>query len=134
MERRKFIQVGSLVVAAGWIKPFQGAEVPSFSFEERIEGPMIVSTWIHGLEANRAGWKVLEQGGSALDATVAGAMQTEADRTNRSVGVGGRPDRTGHVTLDACVMDGDGRSGSVGFLEGIAHPAAVAKAVMEKTP
>lgn len=134
MERRKFIQAGSLIVAAGLIKPFQGAEFPVYSFEERIEGPMIISTWIHGLEANRAGWSVLENGGSALDATVAGAMQTESDVTNRSVGIGGRPDRTGHVTLDACVMDGDGRSGAVGYLEGIAHPAAVAKAIMEKTP
>jgi len=134
MERRKFLQVGSLAVAAGLVKPLHGTAIPSFSFEERIEGPLIISTWIHGLEANRAAWKILEKGGSALDATIAGAMQSEADITNRSVGIGGRPDRTGHVTLDACVMDGDGRSGSVGFLEGIAHPAAVAKAVMEKTP
>ena len=134
MNRRKFIKNSSLFVAASMIKPLHGASFPAYSFEEQVEGPVIISTWIHGLEANRAGWKVLEKGGSALDATVAGAMQTESDITNRSVGIGGRPDRTGHVTLDACVMDGDGRSGAVGYLEGIAHPAAVAKAIMEKTP
>ncbi|MFM7565422.1 MAG: isoaspartyl peptidase/L-asparaginase family protein [Flavobacteriales bacterium] len=134
MNRRKFIKSGSLLLAAGSLSAFDVTKVESFEFEDSIQGPVILSTWVHGLEANRAAWKVIEKGGSALDATIAGAIRTESDLTNRSVGIGGRPDRTGHVTLDACVMDGDGRSGSVGFLEGIAHPAAVAKAVMEKTP
>jgi isoaspartyl peptidase/L-asparaginase-like protein (Ntn-hydrolase superfamily) len=62
-----------------------------------------------------------------------GVMVTEADLTNRSVGVGGRPDRDGHVTLDACIMSGDSRCGSVAFLEGLAHPINVARAVMERT-
>ncbi len=134
MNRRKFIKSGSLFFAAGTLSSFDFPDAPTYEFNDKVEGPVILSTWIHGLEANRAAWNVLAKGGSALDATVAGAMHTESDLTNRSVGIGGRPDRAGHVTLDACVMDGDGRSGSVGFLEGIAHPAAVAKAVMEKTP
>ena len=54
--------------------------------------------------------------------------------TNRSVGLGGRPDRDGHVTLDACIMDHDSRCGSVAFLEDIQHPIDVARAVMDKTP
>jgi N4-(beta-N-acetylglucosaminyl)-L-asparaginase len=94
----------------------------------------MISTWNHGLEANKAGWEVLKNGGSSLDAVEAGARQTESDVTNRSVGIGGMPDRDGHVTLDACIMDWESRCGSVGFLEGIAHPISVARHVMEHTP
>lgn len=133
MNRRKFVKLGSAVLALGAIEPLRGGTLTGQAFEGNIDGPMVASTWIHGLEANREAWKIIENGGSALDAVIAGAMHTESDITNRSVGIGGRPDREGHVTLDACVMSGDGRSGSVGFLEGIAHPVAVAKAVMEKT-
>ena len=50
------------------------------------------------------------------------------------MGIGGRPDRDGHVTLDACIMDENSRCGSVACLEGIKHPISVARAVMEKTP
>jgi N4-(beta-N-acetylglucosaminyl)-L-asparaginase len=44
------------------------------------------------------------------------------------------PDREGHTTLDACIMDSKGMAGSVMFLEHIKHPASVARRVMEKTP
>ncbi len=50
------------------------------------------------------------------------------------MGYVGYPDRDGHVTLDACIMDHLGNAGSVTFLEGIMHPISVARAVMEKTP
>lgn len=134
MNRRHFVKWGSALMALGLIEPIRGGQFLGQGFSGVTEGPMIASTWIHGLEANRAGWKVLEAGGSAIDAAIAGAMITESDISNRSVGIGGRPDRSGHVTLDACVMDGHGKSGAVGFLEGIAHPVAVAKAVMDNTP
>ena len=94
----------------------------------------MISTWNHGLDANKAGWEVLKNGGSSLDAVEAGARVTESDVKNRSVGIGGMPDREGHVTLDACIMDGDGNCGSVMCLEHIMHPISVARRVMEKTP
>ena len=50
------------------------------------------------------------------------------------VGLGGRPDRDGKVTLDACVMNAAGDAGGVCFLEDIEHPVRVARAVMEDTP
>ena len=96
-------------------------------------GPIVLSTWIHGLEANRAAWDLLSKGGKAVDAVEKGVRVTEADLANRSVGIGGRPDRDGHVTLDACIMDEKSRCGAVAFMEGIAHPISVARAVMEKT-
>jgi N4-(beta-N-acetylglucosaminyl)-L-asparaginase len=58
----------------------------------------------------------------------------EADPNERSVGYGGRPDRDGRVTLDACIMDEMSNIGSVACLEFIKHPISVARAVMEKTP
>jgi N4-(beta-N-acetylglucosaminyl)-L-asparaginase len=96
--------------------------------------PRVVSTWNFGQAANAAAWAVLGGGGAALDAVEAGASVPEADPAVESVGLGGLPDRDGHVTLDACVMTHDGRAGSVCFLEGIAHPVSVARRVMEATP
>ena len=51
-----------------------------------------------------------------------------------SVGYGGRPDREGNVTLDACIMDDKGECGSVVFLQDYKNPISVARRVMEETP
>lgn len=96
--------------------------------------PLVVSTWRHGLPANEAAWKVIADGGRALDAVEAGVRVPEADPEVMSVGYGGRPDREGHVTLDACIMDEHGQAGAVAFLENIMHPISVARKVMELTP
>jgi N4-(beta-N-acetylglucosaminyl)-L-asparaginase len=95
--------------------------------------PMVISTWKQP-KANAAAQAVLDKGGRALDAVEAGVRVPEADPADMSVGYGGRPDRDGHVTLDACIMDEKGNAGSVTFLEHIMHPISVARAVMEKTP
>lgn len=94
----------------------------------------VVSTWDFGVGANAAAWQVLGSGGSALDAVEAGARWAEADLCNPTVGRCGNPDRDGVLTLDASIMDGDGRCGAVAALEDIPHPVSVARAVMEKTP
>jgi N4-(beta-N-acetylglucosaminyl)-L-asparaginase len=95
--------------------------------------PLVISTWDAGIDANKGAWPILKQKGTALDAVEAGVKVTEAS-TNCCVGLGGRPDRDGHVTLDASIMDDKGRCGSVAALEYIKHPISVARAVMEKTP
>lgn len=99
-----------------------------------VNKPIVISTWDFGLEANVAAWKILSQQGRALDAVEAGVRVPEGDPTNTTVGLGGAPDRDGHVTLDACIMDENGNCGSVAFLEHIVHPISVARKVMEKTP
>ncbi|MEN8006013.1 MAG: N(4)-(beta-N-acetylglucosaminyl)-L-asparaginase [Candidatus Krumholzibacteriota bacterium] len=96
--------------------------------------PLIVSTWRHGLPANEKAWQILKDGGRALDAVELGVRVVEADPKITSVGYGGRPDREGHVTLDACIMDETGNAGSVAFLQNIKHPISVARKVMEDTP
>jgi isoaspartyl peptidase/L-asparaginase-like protein (Ntn-hydrolase superfamily) len=96
--------------------------------------PLVVSTWRHGLPANEKAWKILKNGGRALDAAEQGVKVVEADPKISSVGYGGRPDREGHVTLDACIMDETGNAGSVAFLQNIMHPVSVARRVMDDTP
>lgn len=96
--------------------------------------PVCIATWGNNRPAVAAAWEILKKNGYALDAIEAGARIPEADPNDTSVGFGGFPDRDGHVTLDACIMDERGNAGSVCFLEGIMHPISVARRVMEKTP
>ena len=103
----------------------------------QVEGPkypIVISTWDFGVPANKEAWTILGKGGRALDAVEAGVKIPEADMNNHTVGRAGYPDRDGHVSLDACIMDENGNCGSVAAIEYIAHPISVARAVMEKTP
>lgn len=97
------------------------------------KGPIVVSTWNHGLPANTKALEVLHAGGGALDAAEAGVMVTERDSLEHSVGLSGYPDRDGIVTLDAAIMDHTGRAGSVAFVRGVTHPISLARMVMERT-
>ena len=94
----------------------------------------LVSTWDFGATANAAAFERWKATTNLLDALEAGAKVTEADPSNHSVGFGGYPDRDGHVTLDAIIMDDRGNMGAVAALEDILHPISVARRVMEKTP
>lgn len=136
VDRRKFVRLSALGLTAAVVRPaFAGETLENNeTVSSDFKGPVMISTWNHGLDANKAGWEVLKTGGSSLDAVEAGARVTESDVKNRSVGIGGMPDREGHVTLDACIMDWEANCGSVGFLEGIAHPISVARHIMEHTP
>lgn len=95
--------------------------------------PIVICTWdFHNASAKA--WEVLKAGGNALDAVEMGVRVEEADIENQTVGVGGRPDRDGRVTLDACIMDKEGNCGAVLCMQNIAHPISVARKVMEETP
>lgn len=95
--------------------------------------PIAICTW-NFENATAKAWEVLKAGGSALDAVEQGVMVEEADENNQTVGIGGRPDRNGNVTLDSCIMDKDGNCGAVLCMQNIAHPVSVARKVMEDTP
>jgi len=100
----------------------------------KLTTPCVISTWDFGVAANQAAWTILAKGGRALDAVEAGARVPEQDLNNHSVGRAGYPDRDGHVSLDACIMDEQGNCGAVAAIEHIAHPISVARKVMENTP
>ncbi|WP_205720220.1 isoaspartyl peptidase/L-asparaginase family protein [Fodinibius halophilus] len=133
ISRKNFLKMTAL----GGLAPFQNwtsSPSSSLSFSGQVKKPVVISTWNHGIAANEAAWEVLAEGGSALDAVEAGVRVTEADPEVRTVGYGGRPDRDGYVTLDACIMDEQQQGGSVGALQHIMHPISVARKVKEDSP
>ncbi len=138
-NRRQFIRLSTLsaaLLAMKKVLPITTGTnlkmVPGFKMITK--SPLVISTWHFGKPANEEAWKVLINKGKALDAVEAGVQVPEGDPKVKSVGYGGLPDRDGHVTLDACIMDHIGNCGSVAFLEHIMHPISVARKVMEKTP
>ena len=127
MKRRTFLQTSGIIGSATILKS-PSSDQSTFATE-----PIIIATWKNE-KGTKSGWDKMMQTGRALDGVEAGAWIPEADPNETSVGYGGLPDRDGHVTLDACIMDHLGNAGAVTFLEGIMHPISVARAVMEKTP
>lgn len=96
--------------------------------------PLAVGTWPFAEHTTRASLEAMQKGANALDAVELGVKICEADPRERSVGLGGRPDRDGRVTLDACIMDHLGNIGSVAACEYVVHVSSLARAVMERTP
>lgn len=139
MKRRKFLR-NSTAVAAGIVstpilasynKNTGSKFEPTLSSKVTI--PIAICTW-NFENATAKAWEVLTNGGNSLDAVHQGVMVEENDINNTTVGMGGRPDRDGTVTLDACIMDKDGNCGAVLALQHIANPISVARKVMEETP
>jgi L-asparaginase len=90
----------------------------------------------HCARAGRdAGLEALRRGGHPLDVVEEVLREAEGDRTERTVGCGGRPNLVGKVELDAGVMDGrTRRTGAVAALQDFLHPVSVARQVMERLP
>jgi len=140
MNRRKFLKKGSRGAAglsAASLVP--AAALTACAQDEKKEAasavnkPLVIATW-NVPNATAEAWKALQEGQSALDAVERGTKVEEADTKNQSVGKGGRPDRDGQVTLDACIMDHQGNCGAVVYLQNITHAVSVARKVMEETP
>ena len=135
-DRRRFVKFSLLSSAAllAGKNLFAKTDNGERKYDTVKDEPVVISTWDFGKAANVGAWNILKKGGRALDAVEAGVMIPEADPENQSVGLGGRPDRDGRVTLDACIMDENYRCGSVAALEHVVHAISVARMVMEKTP
>ncbi|MFM9995083.1 MAG: N(4)-(beta-N-acetylglucosaminyl)-L-asparaginase [Phycisphaerales bacterium] len=96
-------------------------------------GPCIISSG-NGVPAVNRAMEMIKAGSHPLDAIVEGIAIVENDPKDNSVGYGGLPNEEGVVQLDASVMDGVlHRAGSVGCLENIKNPAAVALQVLRRT-
>ncbi len=133
MNRKTFLSRSMATLAGALI-------LPGRTYDEKLTvkpssgSPVIISTWKHGVAANREAWKILQRGGRALDAVEKGVNVPEKDPEVHSVGYGSYPDRDGVITLDASIMDENGNGGAVSFLQGIKTPVSVARLVMERTP
>jgi beta-aspartyl-peptidase (threonine type) len=88
-----------------------------------------------GLEsALRAGFAILEQGGTSLDAVVAAVTVLEDDPLFNA-GRGSVLAANGAHELDASIMDGrDLRAGSVTGLRHVRNPIQLARLVMDRSP
>ena len=138
MKRRTFLKTAAIVGISTVLKTDDFAindnENGNILNPLMDEDPIILSTWDFQLPVNETAYSILKSGGKLLDAVEKSISIVEDDIRITSVGRGGYPDRDGHVTLDACIMDENGQAGSVVFLEHIMHPISVARLVMEKTP
>jgi N4-(beta-N-acetylglucosaminyl)-L-asparaginase len=107
-------------------------------FQDNAKGikPLIITSHTNetGKQAMEAGWEILKNGGSAVDAVEKAANVIEVDPEDTSVGYGGLPNENGVVQLDSSFMDGKTYSaGAVACLENIKTPSSVARLVMQHT-
>jgi len=79
------------------------------------------------------GWRILENGGSALDACEQSIIELEDDPIF-DAGIGSHLNRDGKVQLDAILMNGATlKSGAVVAVERIRNPIRLARVVLEKS-
>lgn len=82
--------------------------------------------------AARAGWQLLQRGGSALDAAEAAVVALEDDPLFNA-GYGAPLNAAGEVELDASIMDGASlRAGAVGAVRGVPNPVRLARRLLEE--
>lgn len=81
--------------------------------------------------AAQAGWKILRQGGSAVDAAEAAVVALE-DNPLFNAGTGSTLNSLGKIEMDAAIMEGRSlRAGAVAAVSGIKNPIQLARRVME---
>ena len=95
----------------------------------------MVEAHLNGVRnAAAAGWRVLERGGSSLDAVEEAVVVLEDDETF-DAGRGSFLNRDGKVQLDAFIMDGRTlRGGGVGCVERLRNPVRAARKILSDSP
>lgn len=84
-------------------------------------------------DALTAGYKILEKGGSALDAVEASVCQLE-DNYLFNAGRGSAVNSKGEVEMDASIMDGKKiKAGAVSMVKNVKNPISLAKYIMKHT-
>ncbi|CAC5357271.1 ASRGL1 [Mytilus coruscus] len=98
--------------------------IPDNLAEASVEGVKV---------AAQIGYKILQKGGSAVDAVEAAVRSLEDDPAF-DAGTGSVLNTDGEVEMDAVLMDGkDLKCGSVACIQNIKNPISVARLVMDKT-
>jgi beta-aspartyl-peptidase (threonine type) len=97
--------------------------------------PDLERAYRDGLERSlRAGYAILEKGGSSLDAVEA-AVRVLEDDPHFNAGKGAVFTEAGTNELDAAIMDGKTlKAGAVASVKHIKNPISLARMVMEKSP
>jgi beta-aspartyl-peptidase (threonine type) len=95
----------------------------------------MVEAHLNGVRnAMAAGWRVLERGGTALDAVEEAVVIMENDEIF-DAGRGSFLNRDGKVQLDALIMDGATlRAGGVGCVERLRNPVRAARKILSDSP
>jgi beta-aspartyl-peptidase (threonine type) len=106
----------ALVVHGGCGTPPPGEEGPRNAACER---------------AADAGWRVLQLGGSALDAAEA-TLRALEDEPLLNAGTGAYLQADGVARLDASLMSSDGRAGAVAQVPLLPHPVSLARYLLEQ--
>ena len=96
--------------------------------------PELEMEYRSGLEnALRAGWGILENGGSSLDAVEAAVVSLE-DCPLFNAGRGSVFTHEGKIEMDAAIMDGSHlKAGAVAFVRNVKNPVKLARLVMERS-
>jgi len=96
--------------------------------------PKIEAEYRSGLEtALRAGWEILDRGGSAMDAVETAVVSLE-DFPLFNAGRGSVFTHDGKNEMDAAIMDGVGpHAGAVAFVRNVKNPIRLARLVKEHT-
>ena len=145
----KYFSVIALLAAV--IAPRLGAQETSMKKEQKkyalaIHGgagtidrskitPELERAYRDGLERSlRAGFDILQKGGSSLDAVEA-AVRVLEDDPHFNAGKGAVFTEAGTNELDAAIMDGKTlKAGAVASVKHIKNPISLARMVMEKSP
>jgi beta-aspartyl-peptidase (threonine type) len=107
---------GAAIIVHGGAGKLPDADVPP-----RVDGCR---------DAARAGWTILSEGGSALDAAEAAVVALE-DNPLFNAGRGAALNAVGEVELDASIMDGSQlTAGAIAAVQGIPNPVRLARAVL----
>jgi beta-aspartyl-peptidase (threonine type) len=86
------------------------------------------------IRAAHEGFKILEEGGSAVDAVCA-AIEFMENESYFNAGYGASPNINCEIELDAAIMIGnDYRFAGVAGIRGFKNPIIIARRVLEKTP
>jgi len=83
------------------------------------------------LAALKAGWEILKDGGSAVDA-VEHSITVMENNDTFNAGRGSSLNAAGEIELDASIMEGETlRAGAVAALQNVPNPISLARAIME---